>query len=108
MWQFRRGKLRPPPPAPPHKGEGSTPSVRHDCASSTNKCAAVAAVALGAMLAAPSPAPAQDYPARAVKIIVPFPAGGTADVMPRIFADWLAKKWGHPVVLENRTGAARH
>jgi tripartite-type tricarboxylate transporter receptor subunit TctC len=65
-------------------------------------------VALAAMLAlaAPSSAPAQDYPARAVKIIVPFPAGGTADVMPRIFADWLTRRWGHPVVIENRTGAA--
>src|SRR2546421_234008 len=52
------------------------------------------------------PARAQDYPSRAVKIIVPFPAGGTADVMPRIFTEWLAKKWGQPVVIENRTGAA--
>jgi tripartite-type tricarboxylate transporter receptor subunit TctC len=49
---------------------------------------------------------AQDYPSHPVKIIVPFPAGGTADVMPRIFADWLAKKWSQPVVVENRTGAA--
>src|SRR5919201_1249385 len=49
---------------------------------------------------------AQDYPSRTVKIIVPFPAGGTADVMPRIIADWLAKKWAQPVVIENRTGAA--
>src|SRR5437899_2525217 len=72
----------------------------------SRRCCAVAAVALGAMLAAPCAAPAQDYPARAVKIIVPFPAGGTADVMPRIFSDWLSKKWGHPVVIENRTGAA--
>ena len=44
--------------------------------------------------------------ARPVKIIVPFPAGGTADVMPRVFADWLSRKWGQPVVVENRTGAA--
>src|SRR5207244_1220915 len=64
-----------------------------------------AALALAAILAAPD-AWAQDYPSRAVKIIVPFPAGGTADLMPRIFSDWLAKKWGHPVVIENRTGAA--
>ncbi len=51
------------------------------------------------------PAIAQDYPARAVKIVVPFPAGGTADVMPRIFADWLSRKWGQPVVVEDRAGA---
>src|SRR5207302_868594 len=66
-------------------------------------------LALAALLAAllvPSISHAQqDYPSRAVKIIVPFPAGGTADVMPRIFADWLSRKWGHPVVVENRAGA---
>jgi len=49
---------------------------------------------------------AEDYPDRAVKIIVPFPAGGTADAVPRIVGDWLSRKWGQPVVIENRTGAA--
>jgi tripartite-type tricarboxylate transporter receptor subunit TctC len=49
---------------------------------------------------------AQDYPTRSVKIIVPFPAGGTADAMPRLVGEWLARKWGQPVVIENRTGAA--
>src|SRR5262249_49411123 len=44
-------------------------------------------------------------PSRAVKIIVPFPAGGTADAMPRLIGDWLSRKWGQPVVIENRTGA---
>lgn len=53
-----------------------------------------------------APALAADYPDRTVKIIVPFPAGGTADVLPRIIADWLSRKWGQPVVIENRTGAA--
>jgi tripartite-type tricarboxylate transporter receptor subunit TctC len=48
---------------------------------------------------------AQDYPARTVKIIVPFPAGGTADAMPRVVADFLTRKWGQPVVIENRAGA---
>ena len=49
---------------------------------------------------------AQGYPDRSVKIIVPFPAGGTADAIPRIVADWLSRKWGQPVVIDNRTGAA--
>ena len=53
-----------------------------------------------------SPALAGDYPDRAVKIVVPFPAGGTADVIPRIVGEWLSRKWGQPVVIENRTGAA--
>ncbi|TMJ29049.1 MAG: tripartite tricarboxylate transporter substrate binding protein [Alphaproteobacteria bacterium] len=60
-----------------------------------------AALALGVS----APALAQEYPAHPVKIIVPFPAGGTADVMPRIFSEWLARKWSQPVVIENRTGA---
>src|SRR5947208_4673487 len=49
---------------------------------------------------------AGDYPDRPVKIVVPFPAGGTADAIPRIVADWLSRKWSQPVVIENRTGAA--
>jgi tripartite-type tricarboxylate transporter receptor subunit TctC len=49
---------------------------------------------------------AEEYPDRAVKIIVPFPAGGTADAVPRIVGDWLSRKWGQPVIIENRTGAA--
>jgi tripartite-type tricarboxylate transporter receptor subunit TctC len=70
------------------------------------RCGVAVALGLAALLAAWPAAQAQDYPSRAVKIIVPFPAGGTADVMPRIFTEWLAKKWGQPVVIENRTGAA--
>ncbi|HSR76171.1 MAG TPA: tripartite tricarboxylate transporter substrate binding protein [Xanthobacteraceae bacterium] len=52
-----------------------------------------------------SPALAQDYPTRSVRIVVPFPPGGTADAMPRIIGDWLARKWGQAVVIENKAGA---
>ena len=61
--------------------------------------------ALVATLALSSSGAAQNYPNRTVKIIVPFPAGGTADAMPRIVADWLSRKWGQAVVIENRAGA---
>jgi tripartite-type tricarboxylate transporter receptor subunit TctC len=64
---------------------------------------ALLALALSALGA--TPLRAQDYPARTVKIVVPFPAGGTADVMPRIIADWLSRKWGQPVIIEDRAGA---
>jgi len=50
-------------------------------------------------------AAALDYPVRSVKVIVPYPAGGTADVMPRIVFDFLSRKWGQPVVIENKAGA---
>jgi tripartite-type tricarboxylate transporter receptor subunit TctC len=53
----------------------------------------------------PSAVRAEDYPVRVVKIVVPFPAGGTADVMPRILAEWLSRKWGRSVIIENHTGA---
>lgn len=59
-----------------------------------------------ALIGAVSESRAQNYPDRPVKIIVPFPAGGTADAVPRLVADFLSKKWAQPVVIENRTGAA--
>jgi tripartite-type tricarboxylate transporter receptor subunit TctC len=49
---------------------------------------------------------AQPYPVRPIRIIVPFPAGGSADLMPRIFGEKLTAKWGQPVVVDNRPGAA--
>ena len=49
---------------------------------------------------------AQEWPQRTVRIIVPFPAGGSADLLPRIVGEKLAEKWGQPVVVENRPGAA--
>ena len=57
------------------------------------------------MMAALPLSQAQDYPNRTVRIIVPFPAGGTADAMPRVVADYLSRKWKQPVVIENRAGA---
>ena len=50
-------------------------------------------------------ASAPPYPARPIRIIVPFPAGGSADLMPRIFGEKLTAKWGQPVVVDNRPGA---
>jgi len=63
-------------------------------------------IAIAAMALPPGAVVGQDYPTRAVKIVVPFPAGGTADAMPRVIADWLSRSWGQPVVIENRAGAA--
>ncbi|HYS57699.1 MAG TPA: tripartite tricarboxylate transporter substrate-binding protein, partial [Burkholderiales bacterium] len=51
-------------------------------------------------------AQAQAYPNKAVRIVAPFPAGGSADVIPRIIGEKLSLKWGQPVIVENRAGAA--
>ena len=51
-------------------------------------------------------ASAEEYPARPVRIIVPFPAGGVADLIPRIVGEKLSIKWGQPVIVENKAGAA--
>jgi tripartite-type tricarboxylate transporter receptor subunit TctC len=60
---------------------------------------------LAAFVAAVPSVAGDDYPQRTVKIIVPYPAGGSADALPRIVGDWLSRKWGQPVVIENRAGA---
>src|SRR5437016_5281255 len=52
-----------------------------------------------------SPSSAEDYPARPVRVIVPFGAGGPADVTARQIGSILQESFGQPFVVENRTGA---
>jgi len=47
-----------------------------------------------------------DYPNRPIKIVVPFPAGGTSDVLARIIGVKLTEAWGQPVVVENKPGSS--
>jgi len=52
------------------------------------------------------PAVAQSYPAKPIKIVVPFTAGGTSDVLARLIGQKMTESWGQPVVVENKPGSS--
>ena len=61
-------------------------------------------LAFALLAALPLPALAQ-YPARAVHVVVPFPAGGPTDILARVLAQKFSERWGQPVVVDNKPGA---
>jgi tripartite-type tricarboxylate transporter receptor subunit TctC len=72
---------------------------------STRRFTFTLAIALGMAALAPT-AFAQPYPARPVTLVVPFPPGGGTDTGGRVIAEQLGRRWGQPVIVENKGGAA--
>src|SRR4029453_18197870 len=66
------------------------------------RCLAFAVLTLPALAV---PAGAQNYPQRVVRIVNPFPPGGSVDTMARILAQKLSDNLGHQFIVENRAGA---
>ncbi len=73
---------------------------------SPNSRAVAVAMAVSAALAWHSAARAQQaYPAKPIRLILPFPPGGSTDIVARLIGQKLTESWGQPVLIENRPGA---
>jgi tripartite-type tricarboxylate transporter receptor subunit TctC len=70
------------------------------------KLAAIVLAGLLAMLGNLGSAGAEDFPVKSIRIIVPFPAGGTTDILARLVAQVLSDKLGVTTIVENRAGAS--
>jgi tripartite-type tricarboxylate transporter receptor subunit TctC len=66
---------------------------------------ALLALAVAALSGIPSVSHAQTYPAKPIRWIVPFPPGGSTDILARVVGQKLTEAWGQPVVVENKGGA---
>src|SRR5688500_2504318 len=71
---------------------------------STLGCAAFLCIA-GAAAQTPGAKPAASFPAKPVRIIIPYPPGGTSDILARLLGIKITESWGQSVLVDNRTGA---
>ena len=67
--------------------------------------AGLAAIFAGLIFAVLSQAHAQTYPAKPVRVVVPFPAGGIVDILTRVVTEKIAANWGSPIIVEAKPGA---
>ncbi len=82
--------------------------MMHENVSTFSRCLRIACGVLFALLcvaAAPGRAAADDYPSRSIRLIIPFPPGGSNDVVGRIIANQLGRSLGQQVFVDNRSGA---
>src|SRR5438105_8327266 len=65
----------------------------------------IKAILIAALLVASTASSAQSYPSKPIHIIVPYPAGGTSDILARTIGQRLSESFGQPVIVENKPGA---
>src|SRR5712691_94160 len=69
------------------------------------RTAAVLVSLLALAAGAATPAAAQEFPSKPVRLVVPFPPGGPLDIAGRLIGKELHDRWGHPVIVENKPGS---
>jgi len=79
--------------------------VRHDLARRCARLVAALATGIAAASGASAQSPADKYPDRPIKIIVPFAPGGSTDILARVIGQKLTEQWSQPVIVETRPGA---
>ena len=72
---------------------------------SSTRCLSLSVLAIAGLLATSGSVSGQTYPTRPITMIVPFAAGGPTDTLARIVAERMKSALGHPIVIENVTGA---
>ncbi len=65
----------------------------------------IAALVSASLLVAAAPLQAQTYPAKPVRVVVPFPAGGIVDILARAVTEKIATNWGSPIIIDAKPGA---
>ncbi len=91
--------------APRHAGRLDSIEARVAPDEETTMCGWIKCLPWVALAAFAGPAAAQGYPVKPIRVIVPFPAAGTADILARVVGQKMAEAWGQQIVVDNRAGA---
>src|SRR4051794_18173532 len=104
MLNFRRARGITGPRMPRERNVGKQPAAWRG--RTVRAIVLGAAAAMLAATGASAQSPADKYPEKPIKIIVPFAPGGSTDILARVLGQKMTESWGQPVIIETRPGAA--